>query len=181
MDSLISFLCKVFSLLGKTTSDILQGISFLYRSAVNLMTVTEEYTEYFVCPKCNLLHSYDDCLEVEANGQEWSKCCEFVEFPNHIVRTRWAESSKIFNNLRLQYRMDSILGSFCSASRSAKNILKALHSNWRNWSYYAKKFCHTFSMGAAAFEAYVCGVMPALNMNDFVTTYLRGWDTFCRK
>jgi len=37
---------------------------------------------------------------------------------------------------------------------------------------------------AAAFEVsktYVCGVMPTLNMHDFVTTYPRGWDTFCRK
>ena len=46
-----------------------------------------------------------------------------------IVRTRWAESSKTFNNLRLQYHMDSMLGSFCSASWSAKNILKAFRSN----------------------------------------------------
>jgi len=49
------------------------------------MSVTEEYTEYVVCPKCNSLYSYDDCLEVRANGQEWSiaKCCEFVESPNY--------------------------------------------------------------------------------------------------
>ena len=44
--------------------------------------------------------------------------------------------------------------------------------------------CHTFSMGAAAFEVSktcVCGVVPALTTHDFVTMYLRGWDTFCRK
>ena len=37
---------------------------------------------------------------------------------------------------------------------------------------------------AAAFEVsktLVCGVVPALNMHDFVTTYLRGWDAFRRK
>jgi len=37
---------------------------------------------------------------------------------------------------------------------------------------------------AAAFEeskTYVCGAVLALNTQDFVTTYLRGWDTFRRK
>jgi len=39
-------------------------------------------------------------------------------------------------------------------------------------------------MEAAAFEVsktYVCGVVPTLNMHDFVTIYLRDWDTFRRK
>ena len=83
MDSLFSFWRKLFSSLGKTTSDLLQVDSFSYKSAVDLMGITEEHTEYVVCPKCNSLYSYNDCLEVRANGQQWSKCCEFVEFPNH--------------------------------------------------------------------------------------------------
>jgi len=47
-----------------------------------------------------------------------------------------------------------------------------------------RSFAIHFLWEAAAFEVsktYVCVVVPALNTHDFVTTYLRGWNTFRRK
>ena len=64
-----------------------------------------------------------------------------------IVHSRWAESSKTFNNSTIQYRMDFEFGSFCSLSWPAKNIWKALHLEIRKGSYDVSKFRHTFPMG----------------------------------
>ena len=85
MDILFPFLCKVLSSVGRT-SDVLQGLVLSYKSALGAIGITEEYKEYVVCSKCSSLYSYDDCLETRAAGQQWSKCCRFVEFPKHRYR-----------------------------------------------------------------------------------------------
>jgi len=74
MDILFSFLWKVFSSIGGTASNILQGLVSSYKSALGAIGITEEYKEYVVCPKCSSLYSYDECLETRAAGQQWSKC-----------------------------------------------------------------------------------------------------------
>ena len=86
MDALFSFLCKLFRSIGTATSSILQDINLSYKSAVDLIGITKEYTEYVVCPKCHFLYLYKECVESRANGQRNSKCCEFVAFPNHRYR-----------------------------------------------------------------------------------------------
>ena len=79
-----------------------------------------------------------------------------------------------------------------SASRSAKNILKAFHSNIRHSSYDTVKFRHTFSMGKPlkrgllmVMLTHVCGEArrhtPALNMHDFTIRYVRGCNTLYKK
>ena len=67
--------------LGKT-GDLLQGISFSCKSVIDLIGVTEEYTEYVVCPNCNSLYSFSDCLEVRANGQNVVNLLNFTDINN---------------------------------------------------------------------------------------------------
>ena len=86
VDALFPFLCKLFRSIGTATSSILQDINLSYKSAVDLIGITKEYTEYVVCPKCHFLYLYKECVESRANGQRNSKCCEFVAFPNHRYR-----------------------------------------------------------------------------------------------
>ena len=83
MDILNPFLCKVLSSVGRITSDVLQGLVLSYKSALGAIGIREEYKEYVVCSKYSSLYSYDGCLETRAAGQQWSKCCRFVEFPKH--------------------------------------------------------------------------------------------------
>ena len=85
MDSLFSFLYKLFKTF-KTTGDLLPDVTSSYKSAINLLSIKRGFTEYLVCPKCHSLYLHKDCVDNRANHQRISKCCEFVEFPNHRCR-----------------------------------------------------------------------------------------------
>ena len=41
------------------------------------------YIEYVVCPKCDSLYEYKDCIKTNPNGTLESKCCCHVAAPNH--------------------------------------------------------------------------------------------------
>ena len=68
-----------------------------------------------------------------------------LKVADFIVRTHLSEPSKTID-IYLD-PMGFLYPSICSASQSAKNILKALHSNARHSNYEALKFYHTFSIG----------------------------------
>ena len=44
--------------------------------------------EYVVCPKCNSLYSASNSIIKLHNGDSQSKCCEYIEFPNHKHQSR---------------------------------------------------------------------------------------------
>ena len=44
------------------------------------------YIEYVVCPKCNAMYDYHDCIQV-IDRKECSQVCRFIQFPNHPMRT----------------------------------------------------------------------------------------------
>ena len=88
--------------------------------------------------------------------------------------------------------MGLLYSSIRSASRSAKNILKAFHSNVRHSRYGTVKFRHTFSMGKPlkrgplmVMLTHVCGEarrhIPALNTHDFTIPYVRGCNTLLQE
>ena len=98
----------------------------------------------------------------------------------------------MINNLRLLHHMGLLYCSIHSTSQSAKNILKALHSNVRHSSYDTVKFRHTFSMGKPLKRGplifmltHVCGKArchtPALNMHDLTIRYVRGCNTLLKE
>ena len=52
-----------------------------------LLGLDDAFTEYVVCPTCNLLYYYDDCIETTL-GHKHSKRCVFVNFPDHPHRNQ---------------------------------------------------------------------------------------------
>ena len=90
-------------------------------------------------------------------------------------------------NLRLLHRTGLLYCSIRSASQSAKNILKALHSNVRHSSYDTVKFRHTFSMGKPLkrgplmFMSTHVRHTPTLNTHDFTIRYVRGCNTLLQE
>jgi len=39
--------------------------------------------EYVVCPKCDSIYSYNNCVHTRANGQKLGKHCCYVKYPRH--------------------------------------------------------------------------------------------------
>jgi len=52
------------------------------------------YIEYVVCPKCNTLYTFSDCIVINS-GQQESKLCHFIRFPNHPHRSRRTSCNEV--------------------------------------------------------------------------------------
>ncbi len=48
----------------------------------------ELFVRYVVCPQCNSIYQYDDCVETKPNGQNESKRCCHIAYPNHSQMSR---------------------------------------------------------------------------------------------
>lgn len=42
-----------------------------------------DFKKYVVCPLCDSIYDYNDCVEVTRSGQRESKRCKHVHYPNH--------------------------------------------------------------------------------------------------
>ena len=56
-----------------------------YKALQHLDLERKVYTEYVVCPKCNAIFDYHDCIQV-IDRKECSRVCHFIQFPNHPMR-----------------------------------------------------------------------------------------------
>lgn len=45
-------------------------------------TKGDDFITYVVCPKCDSLYEYDDCI-VTIGGKREPKKCEHIAYPNH--------------------------------------------------------------------------------------------------
>ena len=43
---------------------------------------SREFIEYVVCPCCQSVYEYEDCIQ-SVDGETRSKCCRHVSYPNH--------------------------------------------------------------------------------------------------
>jgi len=43
--------------------------------------------EYVVCPKCNAIYTYKNCIKTRANGVQLAKSCCHVKYPRHPHRS----------------------------------------------------------------------------------------------
>ena len=49
----------------------------------------DDFVTYVVCPSCDSLYEFDDCVERSITGRhEESKYCRHVKFPNHTVASK---------------------------------------------------------------------------------------------
>lgn len=49
------------------------------------LNVKDNFICYVVCPSCNSLYKYDDCVTLYANGLKESKRCCHIEYPKHTL------------------------------------------------------------------------------------------------
>ena len=54
-----------------------------------------DFSKYVVCPSCNSIYEYSDCVEVKRNGEKISKRCQHVHYPNHSQKSRRKECEAI--------------------------------------------------------------------------------------
>lgn len=70
----------------KSSSNVLPlNLKALYRS---LLIEKIDFIKYVVCPKCNSIYEYDDCIITRANGKHESKTCRHVLYPNHTYMSK---------------------------------------------------------------------------------------------
>ena len=99
MDSLFCFFCNLFKSF-KTAGD-LPDITSLYKSAINLIAIKRNFTEYVVCPIWHSLYLYEDCVKNQANHLRISKYCKFVAFPNHRCRQLQSACGELLKQSRV--------------------------------------------------------------------------------
>ena len=51
----------------------------------------DEFQQFVVCPKCNSVYEFHQCIGETARGQKYSKKCWYVPFPNHTRRDQRVE------------------------------------------------------------------------------------------
>ena len=49
----------------------------------SLLIVDSDVVKYVVCPKCDSIYEYNDCIITRASGNNQSKTCCHVSTPNH--------------------------------------------------------------------------------------------------
>ena len=62
-----------------------KSISSIYKSlGVDKM----DFTQYVVCPKCDSIYDYNDCIITRSDGSKVSKTCKHRPFPQHRYRSK---------------------------------------------------------------------------------------------
>ena len=86
---LIVFLHNFLRLLSSLSqSEFLNRIAVpcptsLYTTRKILGVHNDCFHQYVVCPKCNSIYEMEQCIGTTARGSKYTKCCWYVEFPNH--------------------------------------------------------------------------------------------------
>jgi len=64
------------------------------------ITARNNFIEFVVCPKCQSIYKYEDCIYTHRGMQE-SKTCSYVAFPQHHHRSkRQACGNKLLKKLK---------------------------------------------------------------------------------
>jgi hypothetical protein len=90
--NLLRFLRYFLFFIGRTSqsepiSNIGSEMPLTLKSVRQILSLQEQdYTNYVVCPSCNLIYEYEDCVTVKATGEKISELCRHVQFPKHPQR-----------------------------------------------------------------------------------------------
>lgn len=60
----------------KIPNDIPAAYKFLSKKS-------DDFISYVVCPNCDCIYDYDDCIKTTTFGQKESKLCRHIAYPNH--------------------------------------------------------------------------------------------------
>ena len=86
--ALLVFLKTLFNFIGGITSTrlLLELANALPKSLYGIRKYFKrqnDFTEYVVCPKCSQLYILSECIMKNQHGNDESRRCDHVEFPNH--------------------------------------------------------------------------------------------------
>ena len=84
--TLLGFIRALINFLALTTGHglLLQIAEVLPKSmyTIRIVSKKDDYVEYVVCSKCSSLYCVSECI-IGNHGQQQSKRCTYVEFPDH--------------------------------------------------------------------------------------------------
>ena len=84
--TLLGFICALINFLALTTGHglLLQIAQALPKTmhTIRRASKKDDYVEYVVCSKCSSLYRLSECIS-DNHGQQESKRCTYVEFPDH--------------------------------------------------------------------------------------------------
>lgn len=91
MKSMFCFLKYFIKVLGLTyhnveITNLSEQIPLTVKTAEKLLGIDLQSSgviEYVVCPKCDSVYSYKNCIEIRANGTTRGKCCYHIKYPHH--------------------------------------------------------------------------------------------------
>ena len=72
-----------------------------------LRNTQNDFLVYIVCPKCDSIYEYDDCV-VYLEGRKQSKLCKHIAYPNHPnIRRRQECGAQLLKSIRTgrRYRL----------------------------------------------------------------------------
>ena len=106
---LIVFLHHFLSLLSSLVQcEFLNHISAacptsLYNTRKIFNLHVDQFQQFVVCPKCNSVYTFDQCIEQSASGQKHCKKCWYISFPNHTrMQQRTQCGGPLLNTVQLQ-------------------------------------------------------------------------------
>ena len=97
MEVLLKSLSLLLNLFRKPVSDEKTNVSYNIPNTVPaafkllFRKNKDEFITYVVCPKCDSIYDYDDCIATTAFGKKESKKCRFISSPNHPHASRRQE------------------------------------------------------------------------------------------
>ena len=111
MNALLKFISVFVRVMGRafTTGNIIPNTVSRARSYLQ-NTENDDFTQYVVCPKCDSIYEYNDCVVV-SQGRKQSKLCKHIAYPNHPIICRRQEcGAQLLKSIRSgkSYRLEPI-------------------------------------------------------------------------
>ena len=79
-----AFQCEPMVSVGKAIPLTLKSVY----GAISHSHFDNKFVSYVVCPTCDSIYEFDDCIKVMANGHHETKHCKHICFPKHPHRSR---------------------------------------------------------------------------------------------
>ena len=78
----ISFIGKAFQ--SRAVEEMGDGIPLTLATVHRLLDLDKSsFISFVVCPSCDSIYEYSDCIQLGSDGKQESKLCTHVGFPNH--------------------------------------------------------------------------------------------------
>ena len=83
----ISFIGKAFQ--SRAVEEMGDGIPLTLATVHRLLYLDKSsFISFVVCPSCDSIYEYSDCIQLGSDGKQESKLCTHVGFPNHPQSSR---------------------------------------------------------------------------------------------